>query len=165
MSDDLTTQAAQLLASAGLDQPAPSAAPAAPAAPSADSATSAVQQSTQRQVAILADIENGDSYTAIAAKHGVAVSTVSRIAARAELFTEGARKYLAAKAFGAVDAWQTALHAAARRGDHRPAKDLLLHSGVIEPLADTSGQRGTNIAIVIGEPGAPIRVSASKDEG
>jgi len=151
MSSELTAQAEQLLADAGLDAPG--------------TQLPAVQQSADRTIAILADIENGDSYTAIARKHGVAPSTVSRIAAKAESFSAAARNYLRAREFRAIDAWTAALDSAAKRGDHRPAKDLLLHTGLIEPLADTSASARTQIAIVIGEPGKPVRVSDSTDEG
>lgn len=46
----------------------------------------------------------------------------------------------------AVDAWQAAIPVAARKGDHRPAKDLLLHVRAIEPV-DSAAR--TSIALVI----------------
>lgn len=147
---DLTRQAEQLLQDAGLDV--------------TENVTPAVQTSDARQIAILADLEDGrDDYRAIAQRHGVSVRTVYRMAARAETFSEAARNYLRTREFKAIGAWDKALDTAAQRGDHRPARDLLLHTGLIEPLADTSGQRGPQVAIIIGTPEQPIRVTSSKD--
>lgn len=153
---DLQRQAEQLLETAGLSSSVP--------ADSAPTVSSAVQQSDVRDVSIAADLAEGRTYRDVAARHGVSHATVGRVAAKLETYEAGARKYLIAKALGAVDDWTQASANAARRGDHRPARDLLLHAGVIEPLADTSGQRSTQIAIVIGEPGRPVRVSGADTE-
>jgi hypothetical protein len=45
----------------------------------------------------------------------------------------------------AVSAWQAAIPIASSKGDHRPAKDLLLHSRAIDPV-QLQGQ--TQIAII-----------------
>lgn len=50
-------------------------------------------------------------------------------------------------------AWQRAAEHAAEKGDHRPARDLLLHTDVIEPIPDA--QHTTGVQIIIGMPGQP----------
>lgn len=54
----------------------------------------------------------------------------------------------------AADAWVQAVSVAAKKGRHEPARDLLLHSGAIEPIA---GQQGQGVQVVIGValPGLP----------
>ncbi len=68
---------------------------------------------------------------------------------------------LASAADEAADAWVDAVGIASAKGDHRPAKDLLLHSRVIEPLAYEGGgvtvQIGissTDVSVMFGE--APV---------
>lgn len=46
----------------------------------------------------------------------------------------------------AVSAWRQALPIAGAKGDHRPAKDLLLHTRAIQPVAD-AGHAGITIQI------------------
>jgi hypothetical protein len=51
----------------------------------------------------------------------------------------------------AAAAWVRSVEVAADKGDHKAAKDLLLHTGVIEPIGDA---RGANVAIaVVNMPG------------
>jgi ParB-like chromosome segregation protein Spo0J len=50
-------------------------------------------------------------------------------------------------------AWQRAAEHAADRGDHRPARDLLLHTDVIEPIPDA--QRTVGVQVIVGMPGHP----------
>lgn len=50
--------------------------------------------------------------------------------------------------------WIEASAVAKTRGDHRPARDLLLHARVIEPVVNQPV--GSRVAIVIGMPGQPI---------
>ena len=46
----------------------------------------------------------------------------------------------------AAEAWRDSIDVAARRGDHRPARDLLLHTKVIEPVHN-SADSGITIQI------------------
>jgi len=48
----------------------------------------------------------------------------------------------------AVRAWRDAIPIAGKKGDHRPAKDLLLHTKAIQPVAD-AGHAG--ITVLIGQ--------------
>lgn len=50
--------------------------------------------------------------------------------------------------------WVHAVTQAAKKGDHRPARDLLLHAGAIEPIDGTSP--ATRVAIFIGTPEHPL---------
>lgn len=68
----------------------------------------------------------------------------------------GVVKLLRANALGFAEDWQKASAIAAGKGDHRPAKDALLHAKLIEPVEESGGR--TNIAIVIGTPEQPIRL-------
>jgi hypothetical protein len=62
----------------------------------------------------------------------------------------------------AVAAWMEAIPIASMKGDHRPAKDLLLHSRAIEPV-QLQGQ--TSIAIIFaGAPGVPGLPSSSEND-
>jgi hypothetical protein len=65
-----------------------------------------------------------------------------------------ARRVMSAHRMKAAKAWTRAMEAAAEKGDHKPARDLLLHTDVIRPLGD--GRIGTNQLIVcVGMPHAP----------
>ena len=68
----------------------------------------------------------------------------------------GVANLLAAKGLDFAENWITASQKASEKGDHRPAKDALLHIRAIEPVND--GTQGTNIAIVIGTPDQLIRL-------
>ena len=71
----------------------------------------------------------------------------------------GVVKLLSARGLDFAEDWAKASRLAAEKGDHRPAKDALLHARAIEPVAD-QGNTGTRIAIIIGTPEQPIRVSS-----
>lgn len=90
---------------------------------------------------------------------GISRSTAFR---RLQLIEEdidrGVFNLLTAKALDRVEDWEEASQKAASKGDHRPAKDWLLHAKAIEPVNDGSQGR-TNIAIVIGTPEQPINIS------
>src|SRR5687767_1847957 len=49
---------------------------------------------------------------------------------------EQARSLLRRNSLVAATKWVRAIDNAAEKGDHRPAKDLLLHTDVIQPIAD-----------------------------
>jgi hypothetical protein len=62
---------------------------------------------------------------------------------------ERARQTLAASVDSAADAWRDTVAIAAKKGDHRPAKDLLLYEGVINPPNGGAGQ----VVVYIGNIG------------
>jgi hypothetical protein len=102
-------------------------------------------------------VEDGASLRLAAEKAGVSRQTAWRLMRSYEANTEAAVKYMALKALERVEDWDTAARKAADKGDHRPAKDWLLHVKAIEPVEDT-GRQGLNVAIMIGTPDAPIRL-------
>ena len=53
---------------------------------------------------------------------------------------EEARIALNSHVHSAVNDWRTASRIAAKKGDHKPAKDLLLHAGVIRPPGEVPSQ-------------------------
>ena len=56
---------------------------------------------------------------------------------------ETARRKLKNHVWRAADGWINAIDTAAAKGDHKPAKDLLLHTGVIDPLGEHGAQGGS----------------------
>lgn len=90
---------------------------------------------------------------------GISRSTAfRRLSLIQEDIDRGVVNLLAAKGLDLAENWLNAAEKAATKGDHRPAKDALLHAKLIEPVED-SGATRTNIAIVIGTPDQPIRLS------
>jgi len=62
-----------------------------------------------------------------------------KVEVESETFDD-ARRILKANVTKAAKAWPRAVDKAADRGDHKPAKDLLMHTGVIEPLGEHGAQ-------------------------
>ncbi|MBM3809431.1 MAG: hypothetical protein FJW22_14700 [Acidimicrobiia bacterium] len=60
----------------------------------------------------------------------------------------------------AARAWGVAIDVAADKGGSRPAKDLLLHTGAIEPIDDAGG--AMRVAIFINTLERPLDVQPSK---
>jgi len=109
-------------------------------------------------MALIDDLENGATLRDAARKIGVSHTTAWRWLRQYEGSQESVAKYLAIRALDRVEDWEKASAAAATKGDHRPAKDWLLHAKAIEPVAD-GNQGRTNIAIIIGTPEQPINIS------
>ena len=74
---------------------------------------------------------------------------------------EEARNALKGHGPTAAQDWITASGIAAKKGDHRPAKELLLHTGVIERLGETSGPQ---VTVMVGMPGHPAMVAPTDEE-
>lgn len=60
---------------------------------------------------------------------------------------DAAKRHLQVTTEKAARAWGTAIQQAADKGDHRPAKDLLLHTGVIQPLQDSRMAIGVQVIV------------------
>lgn len=89
---------------------------------------------------------------------GISRSTAfRRLALIQQDIDQGVVNLLTAKALDLTENWLDAAKKAAEKGDHRPAKDALLHAKAIEPVEDT-GRQGLSVAIVIGTPEQPIRL-------
>ena len=93
---------------------------------------------------------DGLTKTAIAQKTGRTRETVGGVLAGAdfdrlktqiesEIFDE-ARRILKGNVVRAAKAWPRAIDTAAEKGNHKPAKDLLIHTGVIEPIGESGAQ-------------------------
>ena len=102
-------------------------------------------------------LEDGATLREAASAAGMSHVSAWRIVKKYEGHSESAKKYLMTKALQASEAWVRSTDVAADKGNHLPAKDLLLHIGAIEPLQDASAAK-VNIAILIGTPEQPIRV-------
>lgn len=114
----------------------------------------------RRQIQCLALVE-GASVSEIARQTGRDRGTIANIlraedsqSFRSQLETEArdaAVQILRGNAEKAARAWGTAVGQAAEKGDHRPAKDLLLAVGAIQ-------ERGNNvpgIVVIVGTPDNP----------
>lgn len=98
------------------------------------------------------------SYTALGELLGKPEWTVRRTL---KLQEHTPKELLQSLEYDAVKAWKTALPIAGAKGDHRPAKDLLLHTKAIQPVAD-AGHAG--ITVLIGSvvlPGAVLPQSGN----
>ncbi len=73
---------------------------------------------------------------------------------------ETVTRYLRNNADKAAKAWVRALDRAAQKGDHRPAKDLLLSAGAIERGGDSSGMQ---VTMIVGMPGHPAMIPPSQE--
>jgi len=65
---------------------------------------------------------------------------------------EAATRVLRGTSEQAARAWRKAIDMAADKGDHRPARDILLHNGVIQSL---NGPANIGIQVIVGTPGNP----------
>ena len=101
-------------------------------------------------------LAEGLTKAAIAQKTGRTRETIASVLqgedferAKAEIESDtfdDARRVLKAHVVKAANAWPRAIEKAADKGDHKPAKDLLMHTGVIEPLGE-DGARGALVLV------------------
>ena len=112
-------------------------------------------------IAIKAHLADGLTLQEAAVSLGLSLSTAYRRLRLVEVDDERAvAKLLQMYSLRFTHNWLTASEKAAEKGDHRPAKDALLHARAIEPVVDGNNQGGARIAIIIGTPEQPIRVAA-----
>jgi hypothetical protein len=93
---------------------------------------------------------HGMSQTAISDKLCIAPKTVKELIAD----TKG---ILEAESSGVLKDWRTAASVGASKGRHEPARDWLLHAGVIQPVADSKPQGPQIIIGIASLPGLPSR--------
>jgi hypothetical protein len=114
-----------------------------------------------QRLTVIAAIEKGLTPREASIEAGVSIRTTFRILSQAENTVEemraAFRKLLQAKALQRLADWELASEVGARKkGNHAPAKDWLLHAGVIDPLdSDTASVK---VAIIIGTEEKPMRV-------
>lgn len=109
-------------------------------------------------------VERGASVREAALQIPMPLRTAYRILQRSEDQLETmrgvVRKLMVAQTFQRIDDWVTASQVGARkRGNHSPARDWLLHAGVIDPLAQDADV-SVRVAICIGTPDAPMPVTS-----
>jgi DNA-binding XRE family transcriptional regulator len=108
---------------------------------------------------LLTRIRDGQTVSEAAQALGVSRSTAFRRLSLIEEDAEtGVVKLLMAKGLELTEDWLLASKVAALKGDHRPAKDALLHAKAIDPVNDGSQGR-MQVAIMIGTPEQPIRLN------
>lgn len=135
---------------------------------------SQVSRAERRKIQ-LAHLRDGLNQTELAAKFGRKRETVARClrgpdfdALKQEVdgaIADEVRRLMRSGARKAGKAWLRAVEEAAKKGNHKPAKDLLLHTNIIEPLnAEPSGpQFQINIGMP-GHPACPIPTQAEIEE-
>ena len=122
----------------------------------------------EKTVIRLAYLESGgtETYIELGRRFSVNRETVSaclkgpdfdklRAAVESEARTIAIQRLMAA-VVPAADAWVRAIDEAADKGDHKPAKELLLHTRTIEPLDDA---QGAGVTVIIGGP-VDVQVNA-----
>jgi hypothetical protein len=114
-----------------------------------------------QRLTVIAAIEEGKTPREAALLSSVSIRTVFRILSQADntvdMMRAAFRKLLQAKALRRLEDWETASQVGAlKKGNHAPARDWLLHAGVIDPLdSDTASVK---VAIVIGTDDKPMRI-------
>lgn len=92
--------------------------------------------------------ESGMTQTAISEHLHIAPKTVKEL-------IQAAKDTLEAESVGVLQDWRTAASMGALKGNHTPARDWLLHAGIIQPLAQDK-PTGPQILIGIASlPGLP----------
>lgn len=98
----------------------------------------------------------------IASQLGRSQSTISHVLADFANTTEIARKHLESRAIQAAEAWTGSLTAAAEKGDHKPAKELLQAVGVVQKDGPSQAQQ---VQVVVGMPGSTAYCDPLSDPG
>lgn len=117
-----------------------------------------------KHATLIAKVEDGMSIRQAATETGLSRMTALRLV-RAWDSTDYAgvvRNLLVSKGIAAVEDWAHASRQASDKGRHEPARDLLTHAGIIDPVTGQSGTGQTNIAIVIGTPDNPVSLGPRK---
>jgi hypothetical protein len=109
-----------------------------------------------RQYAIIAQLASGTTYREICQAHRVSSATLAQISKRLKAIDAVATaKLMQASTLDALESWRTSMKTAALNGRHTPAKDWLLHSKALDPVAE-SATPTLKVDIVIGMPGRSI---------
>jgi hypothetical protein len=119
------------------------------------------QTDDEKAVALIALVESGMSVREAATETGANIRTAYRVLARSEIDVDNVRatvrKLMIGNSLQAMEHWQTAMDVGARKkGNHAPARDWLLHAGVIDELKQDSGN--VRVSIHIGTDERPMRI-------
>ncbi len=114
------------------------------------------------ELVFMAAVESGAYVKQAAQACGLSERTAYRVLSRMEVDADSARdairKLMVVRGLEAMDNWRTAMDVGARKkGNHAPARDWLLHAGVIDPLVSDDRSR-VNISINIGTDTQPMRI-------
>jgi len=112
----------------------------------------------------MAAIEAGVPARQAATDIGINIRTAYAALARSDADIDALRaattKLLAVETLDRIDDWRTASRVgAAKKGNHSPAKDWLLHAGVIDNLA-SENNTNIRIAIQIGTDDKPMKIAS-----
>ena len=111
-------------------------------------------------VAILTAYDSGDSPTQIARTVQSDIRTIGGVLRQYRDRVNGAKALLMGLTPNAIAAWSEAIPIASKRGDHRPAKELLQATGIIVPQSSGDGASGAGarvaVQVVIGTLEHPI---------
>ena len=118
----------------------------------------------QQVIRLLAD---GVSQTEIAKIVGVTQSNISYLKSRYEPTVDAARALIHARAGKVAREWLRAVPVAARKGDHRPARDWLTAAGVVAPEQTSSSPITINVGVGVqvttdDDPFAQVSVTDSR---
>lgn len=131
--------------------------------PAAD--TQPAEQTTKYTRLTLADTElilklhyNGQKQTDIAQILGVSQSTISDVLSKLKQTPELSQALMRSDSLSAIKDWRRARKVAAKRGDHRPAREWMemAHPELRPQTAASAG--GGGVTIVIGMPGQPVQL-------
>lgn len=118
--------------------------------------TTGQEISQYRQYAIIAALASGTPYAEICQTHRVSSATLAKLSKRMQAIDAvTTAKLMQANTLDALEAWRTAMRMGALDGKHAPAKDWLLHSKALDPVAE-SASPSLKVAIVLGMPGQSI---------
>lgn len=98
----------------------------------------------------------GRTQRQIAAVIGCSQPTVSYAIRRLSANQDDLVAVMKAKSQKALEQWETATEVAAKRGDHRPAREFIeaAHPELRPQATNSAG--GVGVTIVIGQPGSPV---------
>lgn len=108
----------------------------------------------QEQAQALRMLADGTKQAEVARVLGVTQSAISLLQAKYAPTVDAARALIQARASSAAKHWWKAVPRAARKGDHRPAKDWLTAAGVVAPETNQAQQVVIHVGVGknVGQP-------------
>lgn len=99
---------------------------------------------------------DGLTPTQIAKTLGISHQRVCDITAQHGGIKQRVQQVLNAQRVKAAEAWGRAIPKAAKKGDHRPARELLIATGDVTPLEST----GSGVSVIVNMPGSQPQMGA-----